>query len=63
MRLLSALPILALAVQVGAQPLPDETAVRNITPHTTPAGFSQGERRMEDRVLSQCRCEAGNPDP
>lgn len=30
MRLLSALLMLALAVQLGAQPLPDETAIRNI---------------------------------
>ena len=30
MRLLSALPVLALAVQLGAQPLSDETAIRNI---------------------------------
>jgi uncharacterized protein (TIGR02246 family) len=30
MRLLSALPIFALAVQLGAQPLPDEIAIRNI---------------------------------
>ena len=30
MRLLTALPILALTVQLGAQPLPDEIAIRNI---------------------------------
>ena len=48
MRLLSALPIFALAVQVSAQPLPDETAIRKIIEDENatwnkgdPAGYSR----------------------